>query len=157
MRLSIIPVIFFRPNRMESDNETDFLAPPTPVVSARGSAIHNVPFFTTGLLLFTGLVSIILCIIWITVASVPVYGLNFSNGTWHFLLMTLFVIFTGIGATAFRIFTFLPRPLAKDRGYNLIFLFMEYINYSINLTFLNFQFQPRQIWSNLKRVFFSNL
>jgi hypothetical protein len=36
-----------------------------------------------------------------------------DNGLFHSLLMTLFIIFTSIGATAFRVFTFVPRRIAK--------------------------------------------
>ena len=36
-----------------------------------------------------------------------------DNGLFHSLLMTLFIIFTSIGATAFRVFTFVPRRVAK--------------------------------------------
>jgi len=54
--------------------------------------------------------SIGLCIAWV----VKNYsGFTLDNGTYHFLLMTLFIIFTSVGATSFRIFTFVSRPVAK--------------------------------------------
>ena len=54
--------------------------------------------------------SIGLCIAWV----VKNYsGFTLDNGTYHFLLMTLFIVFTSVGASAFRIFTFVSRPVAK--------------------------------------------
>ena len=98
----------------DGDEDTDFLQPPTPVVESgdKARAINNVPMALTGTMVFTAIVSLVLCIVWVAVVS-DYGGFNMSNGTWHFLLMTLFLIFTGIGATAFRVFTFVSRPVAK--------------------------------------------
>ena len=63
---------------------------------------------STHILLAAG--SLGLCIAWV----VKNYsGFTLDNGTYHFLLMTLFIIFTSVGATSFRIFTFVSRPVAK--------------------------------------------
>lgn len=96
----------------EEENE-DFLEPPSPHISMEGvKARPSVPRPLTGWLIFSGLVSLILCLVWVTVVG-GYGGLNWENGTWHFVAMTVFLILTGVGAAAFRIFTFVSRPIAK--------------------------------------------
>jgi len=99
---------------MHSDSEGEFLAPPESAhedeVAHRTS--KKVSSLITGSLIFTAVGAVILCLVW--VLKVGGYGgLKTDNGTWHFVLMTLFIISTGIGATSFRIFTSLPRHIVK--------------------------------------------
>ena len=71
----------------------------------------------TNILLALG--SIGLCVAWV----VKNYsGFTLGNGTYHFLLMTLFIVFTSVGATSFRIFTFVSRPVAKVGGDKFFFI-----------------------------------
>jgi len=99
---------------MHSDSEGEFLAPPES--ANEGELAHRtskkVSPLITGSLFLTAVGAIILCLVW--VLKVGGYGgLKTDNGTWHFVLMTLFIISTGIGATSFRIFTSLPRHIVK--------------------------------------------
>ena len=67
-----------------------------------------------GSLLCTATGAFALCLVWLLKVA-DFGGITTDNGTLHFLLMTLFLIFTGIGTTSFRIFTFLPRETVKKR------------------------------------------
>ena len=108
----------------EEENE-DFLEPPSPHISQDiVKTKPSVPRPLTAWLLFSGLASIILCFIWVTVIG-GYGGLNWENGTWHFVSMTTFLILTGVGASAFRIFTFVSRPVAKVKLSRFLFIFLS--------------------------------
>ena len=57
------------------------------------------------------IVGIALCVKWVLTDELG--GFNSENGNWHFLLMTLFIIFTAVGTLSFRLFTRISRPMAK--------------------------------------------
>ena len=116
---------------MDSDEEeNEFLAPPTPDEAAYVNSKNKVPRLVTGLLFGFGLLSVGFCVAWI-INSLRHDDGSIGLGTWHFILMMLFVIFTGVGANAFRIFTNFSRPVAKV-GYFLLLKFFLYL--SITLT-----------------------
>ena len=79
------------------------------------SDTHRKLYLVPGPLVFSLLacciVGIALCVKWVLTDELG--GFNSENGNWHFLLMTLFIIFTAIGTLSFRLFTRISRPMAK--------------------------------------------
>ena len=107
---------------------------------------HRKLYLVPGPLVFSLLacciVGIALCVKWVLTDELG--GFNSENGNWHFLLMTLFIIFTAIGTLSFRLFTRISRPMAKVSQNSsvisqilkgLFSLFMRY-RYQVLLLFL---------------------
>jgi len=79
--------------------------------SENGEKRSQVPGPLVFSLLACCIVGIALCVKWVLTDELG--GFNSENGNWHFLLMTLFIIFTAIGTLSFRLFTRISRPMAK--------------------------------------------
>ena len=117
--------------------------------SENGDKRSQVPGPLVFSLLACCIVGIALCVKWVLTDELG--GFNSENGNWHFLLMTLFIIFTAVGTLSFRLFTRISRPMAKvNRASSQNQRFYKYSAYSCNIFIGCFYYFYRGTYFNLQ-------